>query len=138
VEGFLPDGRVGGILDRDVIPFLRRNDFSSGLQRASEALTSAAAAEYGVKIEGVRAWEERPSQRGRVGLGGLILPLLFGLIFLYILFRHPSLLWLLMMSGGRGGRYGGGGFRGGGFGSSGGFGGFGGGGFGGGGAGRGF
>jgi uncharacterized protein len=137
VEGFLPDGRVGGILDQDVIPSLRSNDFSTGLQRASEALTAAAAAEYGVKIEGVRAWEERPSGRGRVGLGGLILPLLFGLIFLYVLFRHPSLLWLLMMSG-RGGRYGGGGFRGGGFGSSGGFGGFGGGGFGGGGAGRGF
>jgi uncharacterized protein len=137
VEGFLPDGRVGGILDEYVIPALRGNDFSAGLQRASEALTAATAAEYHVQIEGVREDAARLRERGRPTLPSMILLALFGLIFLYILIRHPSLLWLMLISGQRGG-YSGGGFRGGGFGSGGGFGGFGGGGFGGGGAGRGF
>ena len=53
VEGFLPDGRVGSILDQEVVPSLRRDDFSTALTRASAALTAAAAREYGVTIEGL-------------------------------------------------------------------------------------
>ena len=140
VEGFLPDGKVGGILDGYVIPSLRSNDFSRGLEMASVALTEEAAKEYGIKIEGLPTLPA-PARGSRPPS---LLSTLFFLIFLAILVfafaRNPALFWLLLMSGrGRGRRGGGfGGFSGGGFGSSGGFGGFGGGGFGGGGAGRGF
>ena len=139
VEGFLPDGKVGGILDSYVIPELRQNQWSQGLENASAALTAEAAREYNVTIEGLPNLP--PASRGprRITLLGALVPLIFLAILIFVMIKNPTLFWLFMMSGrGRGGRGGFGGFRGGGFGSSGGFGGFGGGGFGGGGAGRGF
>jgi uncharacterized protein len=140
VEGYLPDGKIGGILDEFVIPQLRQNDWSGGIERASEALTAASAAEYHVTITGVEAREAPDAGiRGRPTKGFGILPLIIAAIFIIILIKNPSLIWLLLASGAGRGRRGGGGFGGGGFGGgSGGFGGFGGGGFGGGGAGRGF
>ncbi len=137
VEGFLPDGRVGAILDRYVVPALRNRDFDTALLQASTALVAVCAAEFGVTIGGV---EPAPA-----GPRGAFRSLPLGLIFLFavlvmIVFR------MIILPRGRGGRYrgvwygggfGGGGFGGGGFGGwGGGFGGFGGGGFGGGGAGR--
>ncbi len=138
VEEFLPDGRVGGILDTYAIPSFRENDFSQGLLRTSQALVGASAEHYGVSIEG----SVRAPARDRGGKGASALAGLLGLLFMVLLFvliaRHPMLALLFLSGrGGRGGGYGGGSFRGGGFGSSG-FGGFGGGSFGGGGAGRGF
>jgi uncharacterized protein len=139
VEGFLPDGRVGGIRDQYAMPHLSRGDFSTGLLQASAALVAAAAAEYRVTIEGISA--RAPPGRGRGG-GGPPSParIFFGLlmiaVMIYLAIRHPTLFMLLLLSGmGRRGGYSGGGFRGGGFGGGSGFGGFGGGGFGGGGAG---
>ena len=136
VEGYLPDGRVGGIID-SAIPVLGQSDYSTGVLQISAALVEASAAEYGVAVEGtavvarpVRGTPTGPGSQGR-GLLGLLGLLVMG----YLFFRHPTLFFLLMFSGmGRGG----GGFRGGGFGGGGGFEGVGGGGFGGGGAGRGF
>ncbi len=135
VEGYLPDGRVGGILDRYVVGPLRSRDFDGAVQMASAALTQASAQEFGVAIGGTP--EASSGAPGRpVSAVRIVFQLILALIVLIILIRNPSLLLLLLMSG-RGGRIGGGGgFRGGGLGGSGGFGGFGGGGFGGGGAGR--
>jgi uncharacterized protein len=149
VEGFLPDGRVGDILDSAVIPLLRRNEFARGLDRASAALAAAAAEEFGVTLEGLPAGIGRPARRAApiltpLELAGLILVLgiLAGFLVAGVLaaargggrrsFRRGYDGW----TGFGGGGFGGGGFGGGG--GSGGFGGFGGGGFGGGGAGRGF
>jgi uncharacterized protein len=135
VEGYLPDGKIGGILDEYVIPQLRQNDWSGGIERASEALTAASAAEYHVTITGVEAREAPDAgTRGRPPKGLGILPIIILAIFIIILIKNPSLIWLLLASGmGRGGRGGwrGGGFGGGGFGGGqgGGFGGFGSGGF---------
>jgi uncharacterized protein len=140
VEGFLPDGRIGGILDAEVIPPLKRNDFSTAMFNASQALVRAAAAEYGVSVEGVGAVDPRAGagRRGAdLGPGATFLLVLLALIALVVIIRHPWLLWLFFQGSGRRG----GGMRwgsGGGFGGNSGFGGFGGGGFGGGGAGRGF
>lgn len=134
VEGYLPDGRVGGILDRYVVGPLRSRDFDGAVQMASAALTQASAQEFGVAIGGTPEASSGARGRGRVSAVRIVFQLILALIVLIILIRNPSLLFLLLLSG-RGGR-GGGGFSGGGFGGSGGFGGFGGGGFGGGGAGR--
>ncbi len=139
VEGFLPDGKVGGIIDRYAEPYLRQNDYSTAMLETSAALIAAAADEYGVEIRGIaRPPGDRRGGRSprRTGPLGILMMLLMLAGMGYLAVRHPTLFLLLLMSGmGRGG---GGGFRGGGFGGGSGFGGFGGGGFGGGGAGRGF
>ena len=139
VEGFLPDGKVGGILDSEVLPSLRRDAWSEGMVRASAALTREAAAEYGVLIDDLA---QAPAPRATRGRGGIsrIVPFLILAAIVFLVIRQPWLLLMLMGSGGRRGRGGfrTGGFGGGGFGGGTGFGGFGGGGFGGGGAGRGF
>ncbi|PYS95892.1 MAG: hypothetical protein DMF50_06885 [Acidobacteria bacterium] len=140
VEGFLPDGRVGSILDQEVVPSLRRDDFSTALTRASTALTAAAAREYGVTIEGLDQGRGGPGDGSASRPGPLATALLVivAIVVLVTVVRHPWLLWFFLSGPGRRGRgvsYGG---FGGGFGGNSGFGGFGGGGFGGGGAGRGF
>ncbi len=139
VEGFLPDGRVGGIIDRYAAPHLRQNDYSTALLQTSAALIAAAAEEYGVEIRGIA--RQPGDQRGgrssrKTGPLGILMTLLMLAGMGYLAVRHPTLFLLLLMSGMGRGR--GGGFRGGGFGGGSGFGGFGGGGFGGGGASRGF
>lgn len=135
VEGFLPDGRVGAILDAVTVPYLRRHDYSTALDNLSIALTEACAEAYGANL-GQRERPRPAPDRPPGGAFGNVVGVLIGLIFLWLLFRHPGLLLAILLSGGgrRGGGFGGG-FGGGG---GGGFGGFGGGGFGGGGAGRGF
>jgi len=136
VEGILPDGLVGAILDDYAIPFLRKDDYGRGLYAATAAVASIIAEDTGVRLEGMPEMEpiRRPTS------GGSPLRALLPIILLLLLFgggwRILPLLFLGSMIGGR--RYGGfgGGFGAGGFG--GGFGGFGGGLSGGGGAGRGF
>ena len=138
VEGFLPDGRVGSILDRYAVSPLRARSFSLALEETSAALVAACAAEYGVTIEGIDP-SARPDRSRGLPWPGLLFLLLIGLIFVgrsllgipLGLGRHRRGMWY-------GGGFGGGGFGSGGFGGGGGggFGGFGGGGFGGGGAGR--
>jgi uncharacterized protein len=133
VEGYLPDGKVGAILDEYALPPLRRNDFSTGLYQASVALVAASAREFGVTISGAEMPRPAPARESSPGWTALewVVRGVIGLVFLYLLVRHPRLLFAWLLSGamrrGRGGR---------GFGGGSGFGGFGGGGFGGGGAGR--
>ncbi len=133
-EGFLPDARVGAILDA-AIPAFAQNDWSAGTMLISQSLVGTAVAEFGVSVDGMVPVSQ--PVRGRETPGNGLFGLLGLLVMGYLFFRHPNLFFLLMLSGmGRG--MGGGGFRGGGFGGGAGFGGFGGGGFGGGGASRGF
>ncbi len=134
VEGFLPDGRVGAILDGYVVGPLRSRDFDTALLQASGQLVAACAAEYGVTIAGIEPSEAPPGR----GFGGfppiLFFLLLFIALFVFRVFIIPRGRYRGVWYGGG---FGGGGFGGGGFGGGGGgFGGFGGGGFGGGGAGR--
>jgi uncharacterized protein len=137
VEGYLPDGRVGRILDQYAIPSLRRNDWSTAMLQTSGALVQASASEYGVSVAGTESFApaRRSREREDPGPFGVVFGILFMLLMVYLLIRHPALFFWLLLSGRGGGR---GGFGGGGFGGGSGFGGFGGGGFGGGGAGRSF
>jgi uncharacterized protein len=142
VESWLTDGRSGQILDREVVPPLRRNDFSAAMVAASDALVAAAAAEFGVSIGGLETDHRAGGETG-ASPAAVVVFLIVLFVILSVLIRHPWLFWLFFSGlGRRGGRYGGGtgygGGFGGGFGGNSGFGGFGGGGFGGGGAGRGF
>lgn len=141
LEGILPDGLVGAILDDHIIPYYRRGEFGEGLLEGTKALAGVIAKDAGVEITG--SIEPVVKSRGKRNVD--FAPFLFFLFFFLIPF-----IGRLMSRGGRRGRrnsnwpfffggFGGGGFGGGGDGSfGGGFGGFGGGGSGGGGAGRGY
>jgi len=139
LEGILPDGRVGGILDQNVIPYLKKGEYSLALVSAVTAVSRVIAEDAGVTLTGspaARATASRHvSQRSSYGLWILLL-----LSFLLLLGTRrgreylPLILMMLLSGSGRRGN-GGGDFDGfGGFG--GGFGGFGGGSSGGGGASR--
>jgi len=136
VEGILPDGLVGEILDKYVTPHLKQNDYGKGLSNAMVAIATVIAKDTGVSLTGHPSLEQPGENRTR--RGGNIIPLILLLLIMIPLLGtrqgREMLPWLLFifLSGGSG--------RGGGFGDfgGGGFGGFGGGGSGGGGAGRGF
>ncbi len=135
VEGILPDGLVGEIRDRYMIPYLKEDKYGEGLLRGAAAVAQVIAKDAGVRLTG-----EMPAMKvtRRKNHPGLALFPLF-LILLFFLFGRRRggglLLAAMLLGGGRGGyshsRGGFGGF-------SGGFGGFGGGMSGGGGAGGGF
>ncbi len=136
VEGILPDGLVGEILDKYVVPFLKEGNYGKGLYNAMYACSAYVAQDANVQLTGSPA-PYRPHKRAQqkgVNVFGLIFFFIAAVLLLGTRKGREMLPWILLLflSGGRGG--GGGGF--GGFG--GGFGGFGGGMSGGGGAGRGF
>jgi len=133
VEGILPDGRVGEILDRYALPYLKDGRYGKGLYNAMYACSAYIARDANVQLS-QSPTPYRPgvqSAKLRIGLFEMIFFLLAMVILLGTRTGREMLPWLLVMflSGGRGG--GSGGFGGG-------FGGFGGGGSGGGGAGRSF
>jgi uncharacterized protein len=139
LEGILPDGKLGDI-GREMVPYLRANDFDSAVMLAVGEMAQTIAADAKVSLDDEPA--QTPGRRQvhhGVSLGKIIL------IILVLVFFGGSWLFRLLfglslfsgLGGGRGG-WGGGGFGGGGGGGGGGgsgFGGFGGGDFGGGGAG---
>lgn len=137
VEGILPDGLVGEIRDRYMIPYFKENRFGEGLLNGVRALSQVMAKDAGVTLTGQAPVRAAPKKRGS---GVSFLPLLFLIVFFILAARRRGGGWLLflpfLLGGGRsyGPRHGGG--FGGSFGGfSGGFGGFGGGMSGGGGAG---
>lgn len=144
LEGALPDGRVGAIIDRQMLPELRQGRWGAGLLGGVQGVAGYIAEEYSVDLSQYGARSPQPAARSAPGGSGMgdILPFL--LIFLF--FGGGRFFWPLLFLTRRRGYYGGGfgtygarrsgGGFGGGFGGGGSFGGFGGGGFGGGGASR--
>lgn len=138
VEGILPDGLAGEILDRFAIPYLKEGNYGRGLSEAMVAVSSVVAKAAGVTLTGAPQSEQRQRPPERRATIFQMLLLVAAVFFLLGTRQGRAMLpWLLllMMSSGGDNRRSGGGF--GGFGG-GGFGGFGGGSSGGGGAGRGF
>ena len=133
-EGVLPDGLVGEILDKYVVPQLKSGETGKALYNAMFACGAYVAKDAGVQLTGVASpyqTKARPEKKG-INVVGIILFLIAAAVLLGTKTGRQMLPWILLMlvsSSGRGG--GGGGFGGG-------FGGFGGGMSGGGGAGRGF
>lgn len=146
LEGAIPDIACADIIDREIIPRFRENDYYGGIDAGTNVLMSLAAGEY--------SYDSYAGGGSSGSIPGVIIFLMI-LVFIFIISAGSSNnkhlrrngssnlpLWLLlsMMGGGKShsGSWGGfsGGSGGGGFsGGGGGFGGFGGGGFGGGGAG---
>jgi uncharacterized protein len=142
LEGILPDGRVGDI-GRQMVPYLRQNNFDAAITMAVQQIAGVIAADAGVTLTAQPRRgpppvpQAQPLTLGEVVVLGLVL---LGVIFLLARLGGSGLLGFLIGmflggggGGGWGGRGGGGGFGGGG-GDGGGFGGFGGGSSGGGGA----
>ena len=137
VEGILPDGLTGEILDRYAIPGFRDGGYGKGLADTMAAVSAVVAKAAGVTLTGAQPPPRRQVRNAKgLGIVQIVLLLLAAGFLLGTRQGRAMLPWLLLllMSGG-GGRRGGDGF--GGFGG-GGFGGFGGGSSGGGGADRGF
>jgi uncharacterized protein len=144
IEGVLPDGLVGEIQDRAIVPELRAGRIGEGIWRGVAELATRIAASHGVQLTGVPPPSNAPPPQQGPPLLGLLLLLLVIAIMIYRARNPPRSRF---RGGGPGiffpGGFGGGGFGGGdlggwggGGGGFGGFGGFGGGGTGGGGAGR--
>jgi len=138
VEGILPDGLVGEIMDRYMLPHLGQGDYGLGLYNGVYAVSSVIAKDAGVQLTGtpIRSTQRRDARGRGQPLSLLSWVLIVAVALLLLLTPQgramlPWILFLLLSGSGRGG----GGF--GGFGG-GGFGGFGGGSSGGGGAGRSF
>lgn len=144
LEGAIPDGLAGEILDTSVLPDLKRGKYGSGLRKGIEAAAGIIGEEYDVDLGNLQLEEaSRYSSSGGGGSGGSMLRVLLPLIFFLVFGGGRFFLPFLFLSGAtRRGTFGGGfgaghssgGFGGGGFSG----GGFGGGSFGGGGASRGF
>ncbi len=138
LEGILPDGLTGQILDEYAIPNLRNGDYGNAYLMTASAIARRIASDKSVELTGEQempdvSYYDNPENSKSPALFFILL-----FIFLMIITRGRILPWLIfgsMSGGGRGRDSDWGGFgRGGGFG--GGFGGFGGGMSGGGGAGR--
>jgi uncharacterized protein len=136
VEGILPDGLVGGILDQYAVPHFRDGDYGKGLAETMAAVSAVVAKAAGVTLMGAQPPQRSVGIERGLGIGQIVLLILAAGFLLGTRQGRALLPWLLLLmmsgGGGRSGRDGFGGFGGGGFG------GFGGGSSGGGGAGRGF
>ena len=138
LEGILPDGLVGEIQDREIVPAFRAGRLDDGIWRGVAELAGRIADARGVELSGATSHRAEPP-----GSAPIVDAIPFVLLVVILIFFGLVLAYgggPRLMFGRRGGFYFGsfgGGFGGGGFGGGGGgFGGFGGGSFGGGGAGR--
>jgi uncharacterized protein len=124
LEGRIPDGKAGRILDEHAIPFLQTDEPNKAIIETYKVLANEVLAEYGQE-GGLSATEKQVQQNtGKEGLGipsWLLIIIVVVVVVLDFKFFGGTLTYLLLsiISRGRGGG-GGGGSRGGGGGSSGG------------------
>ncbi|QCJ41005.1 TPM domain-containing protein [Bacillus sp. S3] len=127
LEGRIPDGKAGRILDEYAIPYLKSGQTNKAVAETYKALASEVFAEYGIEGGAETAPTPGPvvsnDEGGGVGIPSwLLVIIVVVVVFLDFKFFGGTLTYLLLSiitrGGGRGG--GGGGSRGGGGGSSGG------------------
>jgi uncharacterized protein len=122
LEGRIPDGKAGRILDEHAVPFLQNDQYNKAIIETYRVLANEVLAEYGQE-GGLQAPEKQAKQTtANEGLGipsWLLILIVVVVVFLDFKFFGGTLTYLLLsiISFGRGG---GGGTRGGGGGSSGG------------------
>jgi uncharacterized protein len=119
VEGILPDGLIGEILDKYVLPDLKAGRYGQGLTRGVVAVATVIAKDAQVALTGAPLLSAPQEVASRPGIN--LFTVIFIVIVLVLLIGTrpgrellPYLIMILMSGGGRG--RGGGGFGGGGFG----------------------
>lgn len=131
LEGALPDGKVGRILDEYAVPYLQQDEYGEGIINTYKALYQEVSAEYGWDGEPVEPQRAEESSEGGISP---IYTIVIVIVILYFLTRggggrggggrygRRTRRGVFMGTGGFGGGFGGGGggFRGGGGGSGGG------------------
>lgn len=141
LEGALPDSKTGRLLDVYAVPYLKNDDFSTGISKVYSAVVNEVYLEYGITPQDYIPIDDVKVKPESQGIATVIISwvILLIIVVLFTVFARKRGIRVFFFPGGPRGGFGGG-F--GGFGSGGGFsgGGFSGGGgsFGGGGAGRGF
>ena len=116
VEGVLPDGLVGEIRDKYVVPYLKTGETGKALYNAMFACGAYVAKDAGVQLTGVASpyqTKARPEKKG-FNVVGIILFLIAAAVLLGTKTGRQMLPWILLMlvsGSGRGGG-GGGGFGG--------------------------
>ncbi|MCM3571039.1 YgcG family protein [Neobacillus mesonae] len=124
LEGRIPDGKAGRILDEYALPALKNGQPNQAILNTYQVLANEVLDEYGIKGDELQQGEQSPQtvQKQDNGLGipsWLLIIIIFVVIFLDFKFFGGTLTYFLLSIISRGGR-GGGGPRGGGGGSSGG------------------
>ena len=119
VEGILPDGLTGEILDKYVLPDLKAGRYGQGLTKGVVAVATVIAKDARVTLTGAPSLSTPQETASRRGINLFAVLLIIIVLVLLIGTRRgrellPYLILLLMSGGGRGG--GSGGFGGGGFG----------------------
>ena len=119
LEGQLPDGKTGRILDEYAIPLLRNNQYSEGLERAYWALCNETYHEFGLEMDEAYVPIERqePSNVQRVlHSPKMQVAYIVGILLLLLFLRRRGIfIWGFPFGGGGGFSSGGGsGFSGGG------------------------
>ncbi len=115
VEGVLPDGLAGEILDRYVVPFLKKGDYGRGLSNAVMAVSSVIASDAGVTLSKDGVTYPRRDSTGKKAPSPFSYIIFFVILLMLLGTRRgrrmlPYILLAMMMGGGR--RDGGGGFGG--------------------------
>lgn len=117
-EGVLPDGLVGEILDKYVVPHLKTGETGKALYNAMFVCGTYIAKDAGVQLTGVASpyrTQARPQKKG-INIVGIIFFLIAAAVLLGTRTGRQMLPWILLMLLSGSGRGGGGGFGGGGFG----------------------
>ncbi len=114
LEGRIPDGKAGRILDDQAIPYLKQNQPNQAVINTYETLVNEVAAEYGVKIEGQQGNDNQATTDKGLDFPAwfLIIIIVIG-VFLDFKFFGGTITYFLFSIISRGGRGGGGGSSGG-------------------------
>ena len=101
LEGAIPDALAKNIIEKSMLPFFKRGDYSSGILQAAAVVSKLIAGEYNVEISElenikIAASSKQPS----------IFDFLF-IIFVIIMLIRARIFWFFPMSGRVGGRSGG-------------------------------
>ncbi len=117
LEDRIPDVTASRIIRNQIVPRIQAGDNDgavvAGVRAILSALGEAGAVSGGAGAAGSRAGQHRPRQQ--IGLGQIIVFVILGIGFLFLLVTNPTLALYLLFSILSGGRGGGGGFGGGGF-----------------------
>ena len=98
VEGILPDGLAGEILDRHAIPWLKKGDYGQGMAAAMAAVSSFVAKAAGVTLTGAQPPQRRQVRTERkIGIGQILLLILAAGFLLGTRQGRAMLPWLCLL-----------------------------------------